>query len=207
MGVTLYHIAALEPPFQEDTVSHLLKSILYKTPKPIPGYVFVNREFALNSACRFYSQKLSDFIMSMLEKKKNWRPLIVDLLAKFPLTFQLTDPVDLENVQFYSSWKESIEKKRNKEGGKSDISDEFAALKNRLQRKVASFSKNLKREKEKNPLNFIDDSNLVSLANGTSDSPPTHAEARSIMKRTVGKLKECMTPNFRGRRFDPNSTS
>ena len=37
MGVTLYHVAALEPPFQEDSVSHLLKSILYKTPKPIPG--------------------------------------------------------------------------------------------------------------------------------------------------------------------------
>ena len=97
-------------------------------------------------------------------------------------------------MQFYSSWKESIEKKRNKEGGKSDISDEFAALKNRLQRKVASFSKNLKREKEKNPLTFFDDANLVSLAHAVSDSPPTHPEARSIVKRTVGKPPRASYP-------------
>jgi NIMA (never in mitosis gene a)-related kinase len=68
LGVALYHMACLEPPFQEETMQNLFKSILYKNPKPV-------------HTC--YSPKLSEFIFKMLEKKKNNRPLIVDLMSYF----------------------------------------------------------------------------------------------------------------------------
>ena len=35
MGVALYSMACLEPPFQESTISELFNSIVYKSPKPI----------------------------------------------------------------------------------------------------------------------------------------------------------------------------
>jgi NIMA (never in mitosis gene a)-related kinase len=68
LGVALYHAACLEPPFQEETMQNLFKSILYKNPKPIHTY---------------YSQRLSEFIFKMLEKKKNNRPLVIDLIEYF----------------------------------------------------------------------------------------------------------------------------
>jgi hypothetical protein len=46
----------------------LFKSILYKNPKPI-------------HTC--YTAKLSEFIFKLLEKKKNNRPLVIDLLDYF----------------------------------------------------------------------------------------------------------------------------
>jgi serine/threonine protein kinase len=68
LGVALYHAACLEPPFVEDSMPALFKSILYKNPKPI-------------HTC--YSPRLSEFIFKMLEKKKNNRPLVIDLLEHF----------------------------------------------------------------------------------------------------------------------------
>jgi NIMA (never in mitosis gene a)-related kinase len=68
LGVALYHAACLEPPFVEDSMQALFKSILYKNPKPI-------------HTC--YSPRLSEFIFKMLEKKKNNRPLVIDLLEHF----------------------------------------------------------------------------------------------------------------------------
>jgi len=68
MGVALYHTACLEPPFAEDSMQALFKSILYKNPKPI-------------HTC--YSPRLQEFIFKMLEKKKNNRPLVVDIIEYF----------------------------------------------------------------------------------------------------------------------------
>lgn len=70
LGVALYHAACLEPPFEEDTMQALFKSILYKNPKPI-------------HTC--YSPRLQEFIFKMLEKKKNNRPLVIDLIDYFHL--------------------------------------------------------------------------------------------------------------------------
>jgi hypothetical protein len=85
-------MASLEPPFQEDTIQGLFKSILYKNPKPLQAY---------------YSSKLSEFIFRMLEKKKNARPLITDLINFFsqPIAgcnFNLhSNPADYENYVNY----------------------------------------------------------------------------------------------------------
>lgn len=68
MGIALYHTACLEPPFVEDSMQALFKSILYKNPKPI-------------HTC--YSPRLQEFIFKMLEKKKNNRPLVVDIIEYF----------------------------------------------------------------------------------------------------------------------------
>jgi serine/threonine protein kinase len=68
LGVSIYHMACLEPPFNEDTIHSLFKSIQYKNPKPI-------------HTC--YSPKLQEFIFKMLEKKKNNRPLVIDLIDYF----------------------------------------------------------------------------------------------------------------------------
>lgn len=69
--MALYHAACLEPPFVEDTMQNLFKSILYKNPKPV-------------HTC--YSPRLSEFIFKMLEKKKNNRPLVIDLIEYFSVT-------------------------------------------------------------------------------------------------------------------------
>lgn len=68
LGVALYHMSCLEPPWQEESLPNLFKSILYKNPKPI-------------HTC--YSTKLSEFIFMLLDKKKTNRPLVVDLFDYF----------------------------------------------------------------------------------------------------------------------------
>lgn len=104
----MYHTACLEPPFEEDTVQSLFKSILYKNPKPI-------------HTC--YSPKLSEFIFKMLEKKKNNRPLVIDLIDYFmqtPMPPQIgisftikKSPVDLENYNNYTEQcKHAYDRKR-----------------------------------------------------------------------------------------------
>ena len=67
MGVALYSMACLEPPFYESTITELFNSIIYKNPKPITQY----------------SSKFVNFVMSMLHKKKEMRPLITDLIDYF----------------------------------------------------------------------------------------------------------------------------
>ena len=72
LGWVMYHLATLSPPFPFDSLEPLLKAIQYKNPKPIQGW---------------YSNKLKEFIMKMLEKKKVNRPFISDLFtnsAPFP---------------------------------------------------------------------------------------------------------------------------
>jgi serine/threonine protein kinase len=67
MGVALYTMASLKPPFYEDTIRGLYNAILYKQQKPIVHY----------------SAPLVDFISCMLQKKKESRPLITDLIDFF----------------------------------------------------------------------------------------------------------------------------
>lgn len=106
MGISLYHTSCLEPPFAEDTIQTLFKSILYKNPKPI-------------HTC--YSPRLSEFIFKMLEKKKNNRPLVIDLIDYFnspPMpslgSFNIAkNPIDQENYVKYSELsKQPYDRKR-----------------------------------------------------------------------------------------------
>ena len=54
MGVALYTMACLKPPFYDETIRGLFNSIIFKPQKPIVQY----------------SQELNKFIGSMLHKKK-----------------------------------------------------------------------------------------------------------------------------------------
>lgn len=70
----------------------LFKSILYKNPKPI-------------HTC--YSPRLQEFIFKMLEKKKNNRPLVVDIIEYFsqvPTSFGVftLGQVDQDNFNGFS---------------------------------------------------------------------------------------------------------
>lgn len=53
IGCVLYHISALEPPFQGDNLITLGFNIVHKNPKPLPG---------------LYSGKLSSLVNKFLEK-------------------------------------------------------------------------------------------------------------------------------------------
>ena len=65
--MALYTMACLKPPFYDDTIRGLFNSIIFKAQKPIVQY----------------SKELNKFIGSMLHKKKEDRPLIVDLIDFF----------------------------------------------------------------------------------------------------------------------------
>ena len=67
LGIALYTMACLKPPFYDSAVKDLFTAIQYKQHKPI-GH---------------YSKALNDFISSMLRKKKEERPLIVDIIDFF----------------------------------------------------------------------------------------------------------------------------
>ena len=54
MGVALHTMAAFEPPFYAETIGELFNSIVYKNPKPLAQY----------------STNFSNFVKSMLNKKK-----------------------------------------------------------------------------------------------------------------------------------------
>lgn len=81
MGVALYSMACLEAPFHEASIGELFKAIVYKQPKPITQY----------------SQKFNSFVMSMLHKKKEMRPLITDLINFFKEN-QVPVPIKLSDV-------------------------------------------------------------------------------------------------------------
>ena len=130
--MALYQAACLEPPFAEGDMQTLFKSILYKNPKPI-------------HTC--YSPRLQDFIFKMLEKKKNNRPLVIDLIDFFsfsPNVFSLKkNEIDMENYNTYTSQsKEAFDRKRLIESNQVSINDEFSALKKRVVNKAKNFKAN-----------------------------------------------------------------
>eukprot|EP00347_Sterkiella_histriomuscorum_P002185 403369139 len=133
LGVSLYHMSCLEPPWQEETMQNLFKSILYKNPKPV-------------HTC--YSSKLSEFIFKLLDKKKNNRPLVVDLIDYFsqsvPQNFSLKQgTVDFENYTRYSEkCRKAFDKKRMIESNQISIKNEFSALKRRIVTRGKNFKAN-----------------------------------------------------------------
>ena len=162
LGVALYHAACLEPPFQEDTMQNLFKSILYKNPKPI-------------HTC--YSPRLSEFIFKMLEKKKNNRPLIIDLIDYFtqqamPSVFNIKkNLIDYQNYVNYSEKsKQAYDRKRMIESNQVSINDEFSALKRRVVTKAKTFKANF--------LNY--------KGSGSKKNPPTYGSSNSSGVKTGG---------------------
>ena len=121
MGVALYSMACLEPPFQESSIAELFNSIVYKQPKPITHY----------------SAKFTSFVMAMLHKKKEMRPLITDLIDYFkdkqvPIPFKMSE-LDRQNYKrFKEQQVKSFNKKRMIEKNTIGINHEFSALKNRI---------------------------------------------------------------------------
>ena len=128
MGVALYSMACLDPPFHEATLSELFNSIVYKQPKPVTQY----------------SGKFNNFVMQMMNKKKEQRPLITDLVDYFkekqvPIPMKLSE-VDKENYKrFKEQQVKSFNKKRMIEKNTIGINHEFSALKNRIKAGNESF--------------------------------------------------------------------
>ena len=128
MGVALYSMACLDPPFHEATLTELFRSIVYKQPKPITQY----------------SSKFSNFVMSMMNKKKEQRPLITDLLDYFkdkqvPIQIKWST-LDKENYKLFKEQQvKSFNKKRMIEKNTIGINHEFSALKNRIKAGNESF--------------------------------------------------------------------
>ena len=91
LGVTLYTLACLQPPFYEESMTALMNSICYKAPKPITHY----------------SPSLNDFVFKMLQKKKEDRPIITDLInyfseRKVPCSeLAIMSQLDQQNYQHY----------------------------------------------------------------------------------------------------------
>jgi serine/threonine protein kinase len=107
LGVVMYHMAALEVPFNDKTFQGLMSKILYK--QPLPFQVA-------------YSQDLKDFIFGLLEKDKSKRAFIIDLFPCFPSNyFKITNEVDQENFDAYSLYKDAMDRKRAIDGNKHRI--------------------------------------------------------------------------------------
>jgi len=128
LGVALYTMACLEPPFREPSITELFKSIVYKTPKPIAQY----------------SSKFTNFVMAMLDKKKEMRPLITDLIDYFkdkqvPVSLKLSDCDKQNYKRFKEQQVNSFNKKRMIEKNTIGINHEFSALKNRIKAGNESF--------------------------------------------------------------------
>lgn len=69
IGCVLYHICALEPPFQGENLITLGFNIVNKNPKPLPG---------------LYSAKLMNIINFLLQKNPAKRPSAREAIEKFP---------------------------------------------------------------------------------------------------------------------------
>ena len=88
----------------------------------------------------------------MLEKKKNNRPLVIDLIDYFNqtpmpnlgLTFNIKkNPIDYQNFISYSEQgKQAYDRKRLIESNQVSINDEFSALKRRVANKAKNFKAN-----------------------------------------------------------------
>ena len=127
LGCVMYHLAALEPPFVSENIENLLKTIQFKTPKPLQG-------------C--YSIKLKEFIYKMLEKQKSKRPFITELFDMFPSSYQLIRDVDIVNYNMLKNRDEVLQKKNAIDTGIYVIDSEFKAMKNRQMEKkhVSTFA-------------------------------------------------------------------
>jgi len=87
LGVALYQLATLQPPFLEPDMPALFHAIQYKQPKAIPHY----------------SSTFTEFVGMCLQKKKEDRPTITELLSKMQskdmpgFNLKLMSPLDEQN--------------------------------------------------------------------------------------------------------------
>lgn len=118
LGVVMYHMAALELPFNDKSYEGLMNKILYKQP---PDF-----------HCS-YSNNLKEFIFGMLEKDKSKRAFVIDLFSKFPKKhFQIENPLDQQNFDAYSRYKVAMDRKRVIDGNMHKIHEQYDELKKRL---------------------------------------------------------------------------
>lgn len=73
IGCVAYNLAALEPPFQADNLILLARLIVKARPKPIPS---------------FYSPRLYDFILRLMDKRPNMRPSMEDIYNMIPVAIK-----------------------------------------------------------------------------------------------------------------------
>lgn len=140
LGVVMYHMAALEVPFYEKSLKGIMNKILYKQPMPFQVA---------------YSQQMSQFIFSMLEKDKSKRAFVVDLFQYFPSNyFNLEFEVDRDNFHAYSEYKEALDRKRIVDGNKHKIQEQFDILKKRFTADVAVQKKQRMINSVKNQVHF-----------------------------------------------------
>ena len=72
VGCCIYHLAALEPPFQSEDLNLLAAKILTDIPKPLQNY----------------SENLNRFVLNtLMEKDYEKRPYIINLMKNAKLTF------------------------------------------------------------------------------------------------------------------------
>jgi NIMA (never in mitosis gene a)-related kinase len=69
IGCVAYNLASLEPPFQADNLISLARVIVKGRPKPIPS---------------FYSPKLFEFILKLLDKRASMRPTFEEIFKMIP---------------------------------------------------------------------------------------------------------------------------
>ena len=107
LGVVMYHMAALEVPFNDKSIKGVMNKILYK--QPLPFQVA-------------YSQKMREFIFGMMEKDKSKRAFIIDLFQFYPNNFfKIDNDLDKENFDAYSLYKDAMDRKRIVDGNKHKI--------------------------------------------------------------------------------------
>jgi len=132
----MYTMAAFEPPFYGENITSLFNAISYKNPKPIAQY----------------SPNFCKFVNAMLNKKKEMRPLVTDLIDFFnekhiASTLHLAElklaDLDKQNYKdFKSEQAKSFNKKRMIEKNTIGITNDFSALKNRIVAGNKSFRAN-----------------------------------------------------------------
>jgi len=70
----------------------------------------------------------------MLEKDMSKRAFIIDLFKCFPKNyFSIQNPLDQDNFDVYSLYKDAMERKRAVDGNKHKIHENFDLLKKRFQ--------------------------------------------------------------------------
>ena len=107
LGVVMYHMTSLEVPFNDKNMDGLMNKILYKQPMPFQVA---------------FSTNLKDLVFAMLEKDKSKRAFVIDLIKYFPRNmFKIENPIDKENFEAYSLYKDAMDRKRAIDGNMHKI--------------------------------------------------------------------------------------
>lgn len=107
----------------------LMQAIQFKQPKPIPHY----------------SAQFQEFVFMMLNKKKEDRPIITDLIEYFGekkvpcFKMAVLSQLDQQNYQEYKGKGKVFEKKRTQEKNLQTYNKDFEKLKARIQASNQNF--------------------------------------------------------------------